>query len=146
MGYDIFSMREDREKAIAYDQKWGNTFRFDKDTGEYTRSGSTVYFRANIWGMAIIREVHSALGMSDLNDALYDNSGTVIRDWECEKYADHLDAKSDDEIKAALLEVLVATSPELANDPDEVSAWVKEIRAWADFLRVCADLKGCEVC
>jgi hypothetical protein len=146
MGYDIFSMREDREKAIAYDKKWGNDFWFNKETGEYERKSNTVYFRANIWGMAILREVHSALGVADLNDALYDNSGTVIRDWECEKYADLIDAKTDDEILAAVLVAFAAQSPESAEDPEEITAWVKEVRAWADFLRTCSDLKGAEVC
>lgn len=146
MGYDIFSMREDREKAIAYDQKWGNDFWFNKDTGEYERKSNTVYFRANIWSMQVIREVHFALGISELNEALYDNSGTVIRDWECERYADFIDGKTDEEIKAAVLVALAATSPELLGDEAEIAAWVKEIRAWADFLRVCADLKGAEVC
>jgi hypothetical protein len=146
MGYDIFSMREDRAKAIAYDKKWGNDFWFDKETGEYQRKADTVYFRANIWGMAIIREIHSALGIAELNEALYDNSGTVIRDWECERYADFFDGKTDEEIKAAVLVAFAAQAPESAQDAEEIAAWIKEIRAWADFLRVCSDLKGAEVC
>ena len=146
MGYDIFSMREDREKAIAYDQKWGNTFWFNKETGEYERKSNTVYYRQNIGGMAVLRDIHIALGVADLNDSLYDNSGTVIRDWECEKFADAIDAKTDEEILSAVKAALAAQSPETADEPEEIAAWAKEVRAWADFLRVCADLKGAEVC
>ena len=147
MGYDIFSMREDREKAIAYDQKWGNTFWFNKETGEYERKSNTVYYRMNIGGMVVLRDIHLTLGVSDLNDSLYDNSGTVIRDWECEKFADEIDAKTDEEIAAAARPAIVAAYYAQANDlEEEVVYWVKEVRAWADFLRVCADLKGAEVC
>jgi hypothetical protein len=147
MGYDIFSMREDREKAIAYDQKWGNTFWFNKETGEYERKSNTVYYRTNIGGMAVLRDIHLALGVADLNDSLYDNSGTVIRDWECEKFADAIDAKTDEEIAAAARPAIVAAYYAQADDlEEEVAYWVKEVRAWADFLRVCADLKGAEVC
>ena len=154
MGYDIFSMREDRDRAIAYDKKWGNTFWFDKDTGEYARQSNTVYYRQNIWGMAVLRDINTALGLADLNDSLYDNSGTVIRDWECERYADAIDAKTDEEITKEVRIVLashdlitpLSTGLLSGDQEEEVVAWVKEVRAWSDFLRTCADLKGAEVC
>lgn len=146
MGYDIFSMREDRKKAIAYDQKWGNTFWFNKETGEYERKSNTVYYRMNIGGMVVLRDIHLTLGVADLNDSLYDNSGTVIRDWECEKFADAIDAKTDEEILLAVKAALAAQSPETVDEPEEIAAWAKEVRAWADFLRTCSELKGAEVC
>jgi len=147
MGYDIYSMREDREKAIAYDQKWGNTFWFNKETGEYERKSNTVYYRQNIGGMSVLRDIHLALGVGELNDSLYDNSGTVIRDWECEKFADEIDAKTDEEIAAAARPAVIAAQYADADNLDEETAyWVKEVRAWADFLRTCSELKGAEVC
>lgn len=148
MGYDIYSMREDREQAIAYDKAWGNTFWFNKDTGEYERRSSSVYYRLNIWGMAVLRDIHAALGIAEINEALWDNSGTVIRDWECRNYADFIAEKSDAEIRAAVEQALVAHDeyPKGDDVEEEVAGWVKEVRAWGDFLNRCADLKGAEVC
>jgi hypothetical protein len=97
----------------------------------------------NIWGMGILRQLNEKLGVGFLNEALWDNSGTVIRDWECEDAADALAAKDDLEIRAAVIEA-VKDEPELNND-EQVGLWVKEVRAWQEYLRICADLKGCEV-
>ena len=54
MGYDLSSVDNDPKVAEDFAKKFGYTYLFDKETGAY-QGGSDVYFRANIWGMAIIR-------------------------------------------------------------------------------------------
>ena len=142
MGYDIYSMREDREKSLAYAKKatpW--IFGGSDEAPDYWRN--TVYYRMNIGGMGILRKINEILGVEFLNEALWDNSGTVIRDWECEDAAGKLAAKDDLEIRAAVIEV-VKDEPELNND-EQVGLWVQEVRAWQEYLSICAELKGCEV-
>ena len=142
MGYDIYSMREDREKSLAYAKKatpW--IFGGSDEAPDYWRN--TVYYRMNIGGMGILRKINEILGVEFLNEALWDNSGTVIRDWECEDAAEKLAAKDDLEIRAAVIEV-VKDEPELNND-EQVGLWVQEVRAWQEYLSICAELKGCEV-
>lgn len=142
MGYDIYSMREDREKSHEYAKK--HTPWVLEENGElpdYWRN--TAYYRMNIWGMGVLRALNEKLGVEFLNEALWDNSGTVIRDWECEDAAEKLAAKDDLEIRAAVIEV-VKDEPELNND-EQIGLWVQEVRAWQEYLSICANLKGCEV-
>ncbi len=54
MGYDLSSVDNDPKVAEEFAKKFGYTYLFDKETGAY-QGGPDVYFRANIWGMAIIR-------------------------------------------------------------------------------------------
>ena len=142
MGYDIYSMREDREKSHAFAKK--STPWVLEENGElpdYWRN--TAYYRMNIWGMGTLRQLNEKLGVGFLNEALWDNSGTVIRDWECYDAAEALAKKDDLEIRAAVVEV-VKDDPQLNND-EGVGLWVQEVRHWQEYLRICSDLKGCEV-
>lgn len=140
MGYDIYSMLPDKEKAKKY-AKEATPWVFDEH-GVYVGSDS-VYYRMNIWGMGILRSLNEALGVSYLNEYLCDNSGRVIRSWECREAADHLNGLSDDEIREAVMEI-VAGDTQL-DTPEEIAAWVKEVRHWQEYLNLCSELKGCEV-
>ena len=146
MGYDIYSMREDREKSHEYAKK--NTPWVLGDNGElpdYWRN--TAYYRMNIWGMGILRQLNEKLGVEFLNEALWDNSGTVIRDWECRDAAEALAAKDDLDIRAAVIEALSSyDGAQFLIDKDgEVEGWIQEVRHWQEYLDLCSELKGCEV-
>ena len=142
MGYDIYSMRPDREQSLAFAKK--ATPWVLEENGELPSYWQdTAYFRMNIWGMGVLRQLNEKLGVEFLNEALWDNSGTVIRDWECRDAAEALSKKDDLEIRAAVVEV-VKNEPELNND-EQVGLWVEEVRHWQEYLRICAELKGCEV-
>lgn len=56
MGFDISSNEPNREKAEEFAKKYEYTYLFDKDTGEY-KGDSSLYFRANIWGMSDIHRI-----------------------------------------------------------------------------------------
>ena len=140
MGYDIFSMREDKAAAEAYARKH-TKWLFDAN-GNYTGS-EAVYYRLNIWGMGILRQLNEKLGVEYLNNALWDNSGTVIRDWECHEASEHLNGIPDEVIREAVQEVV--KGDEHLDNPEEIQAWVNEVRSWQEYLRICGALKGCEV-
>lgn len=54
MGYDLYSEVPDIQVAEQFAKKNGYTYLFDPETGGYD-GDAKVYFRANIWGMSIIR-------------------------------------------------------------------------------------------
>jgi hypothetical protein len=83
MGYDIESVGPDRNKAMEFAKKYQYDYLFDESTKAYMGS-DRVYFRANIWGMAMIRRVLDSV--VNLNNSKYpeefamatmDNSGNV---------------------------------------------------------------------
>lgn len=137
MGYDIYSMMPNRDAAEAYARK-ATTWLIDEND-QYT-GGDTVYYRMNIWGMAILRQLNDKLGVEYLNEYLWDNSGKVIRAWECHEASEHLNSIPDEVIRAA-----VKSTVENPNDEEDVEGWVNEVRNWQQYLRVCGALKGCEV-
>ena len=146
MGYDIYSMREDREKSLAYAKKatpW--IFGGSDEAPDYWRN--TVYYRMNIGGMGILRKINELLGVAFLNEALWDNSGTVIRDWECGDASEILAKKDDLEIRAAVIEALneYDGAQFLIDKDGEVQGWIEEVRHWQEYLHICSELKGCEV-
>ena len=146
MGYDIYSMREDRQKSHEYAKK--HTPWVLEENGElpdYWRN--TAYYRMNIGGMGILRKINEILGVEFLNEALWDNSGTVIRDWECRDAAEALAAKDDLDIRAAVIEALSSyDGAQFLIDKDgEVEGWIQEVRHWQEYLDLCSELKGCEV-
>jgi hypothetical protein len=143
MGYDIYSLREDRDKAEAYAKKSRNLW-IEEDGSYAATAPSTVYYRMNIWGMGILRELNEQLGVGFLNEYLVDNSGRVIRSWECEDAAETLASKTDEEILEVVKSV-VANEEQISGDADEIQAWAKEVRMWQEYLLICSDLKGCEV-
>ena len=108
---------------------------------------NTVYYRMNIGGMGILRKINEILGVEFLNEALWDNSGTVIRDWECRDVAEALAAKDDLDIRAAVIEALSSyDGAQFLIDKDgEVEGWIQEVRHWQEYLDLCSELKGCEV-
>lgn len=142
MGYDIYSMRPDRERSHDYAKK-RTPWVLEDDGSLPSYWQDTAYYRMNIWGMAVLRELNDRLGVASLNEALWDNSGTVIRDWECRNAAELIAAKSDAEIRTIVAEVVKAF-PELDNE-EQIGMWVEEVRSWQEYLALCADLKGCEV-
>jgi hypothetical protein len=146
MGYDIYSMREDREKSLAFAKKATPWIFGDSDEApDYWRN--TAYYRMNIGGMGILRKLNELLGVGFLNEALWDNSGTVIRDWECHDAAEALAQKDDLEIRAAVIEALneYDGTKFLIDKDGEVQGWIEEVRHWQEYLRICSELKGCEV-
>lgn len=96
MGYDIESVEGDRDKAAKFAKKYEYTYLFDEKTGEYTGS-DTIYFRANIWGMSMIRVVLDEI--IKLNDgdfpeefgfATMDNSGNQCTPNGIKEYLAHI--------------------------------------------------------
>jgi hypothetical protein len=55
MGYDIESVDSNPAQAEAFAKRYEYNYMFETD-GSY-KGAATVYFRANIWGMGIIRNV-----------------------------------------------------------------------------------------
>ena len=77
MGYDLYSESSDIKVAEEFAKKNNYTYLFDPETGGYD-GDAKVYFRANIWGMSIIRnfidQAHTKLALdSGEYDALPTN-------------------------------------------------------------------------
>ena len=148
MGYDIYSLRENRELAAAHAKQFRSMW-IEKD-GSYAESApSTLYFRLNIWGMGYLRSFHEEIGFPEVNENLYDNSGNIIKDYECEELYDALSEMSEQKIKEIMTGILLAspyTDDKTKADPEEeATAWVAVIEEWRQFLGHCRNLKGCEV-
>ena len=148
MGYDIYSLLPDREAAAAHAKKYRSMW-IDEDGSYAEKAPDTLYFRLNIWGMPMLRDFHEAIGLDDVNESLVDNSGDVIKNYQCRQLSEKIAAMSDDEIKTIMTTLLVNnpyTDDGTKAAPDEeATAWLGLIREWQDFLALCADLKGCEV-
>jgi hypothetical protein len=97
----------------------------------------------------MLRDFHDAIGFDEVNENLYDNSGNIIKDYECRKISEKIASLTDDEIKKEMVEILLRnpfTDDATKADPsEEADAWVGLVREWQEFLAQCADLKGCEV-
>ena len=148
MGYDIYSLLPDREAAAAHAKKYRSMW-IDEDGSYAEKAPDTLYFRLNIWGMPMLRDFHEAIGLDDVNESLVDNSGDVIKNYQCRQLSEKIAAMSDDEIKTIMTTLLVNnpyTDDGTKAAPDEeATAWLGLIREWQEFLALCADLKGCEV-
>ena len=148
MGYDIYSLLPDREAAAAHAKKYRSMW-IDEDGSYAEKAPDTLYFRLNIWGMPMLRDFHEAIGLDDVNESLVDNSGDVIKNYQCRQLSEKIAAMGDDEIKTIMTTLLVNnpyTDDGTKAAPDEeATAWLGLIREWQEFLALCADLKGCEV-
>ena len=148
MGYDIYSLRENRELAAAHARQFRSMW-IEKDGSYAENAPSTLYFRLNIWGMGYLRSFHDEIGFSEVNENLYDNSGNIIKDYECEELYDALSEMSEQKIKEIMTGILLAspyTDDKTKADPEEeATAWVAVIEEWRQFLGHCRNLKGCEV-
>lgn len=148
MGYDIYSLLPNREAAAAHAKKYRSMW-IDEDGSYAEKAPDTLYFRLNIWGMPMLRDFHEAIGLDDVNESLVDNSGDVIKNYQCRQLSEKIAAMGDDEIKTIMTTLLVNnpyTDDGTKAAPDEeATAWLGLIREWQDFLALCADLKGCEV-
>lgn len=148
MGYDIFSLRENRELAAAHAKKFRSMW-IEPDGSYAEKAPSALYFRLNIWGMGYLRSFHDEIGFPEVNENLYDNSGNIIKDYECEELSEAIKQLSDERIKDIMTTILIAdpnTNDDVKANPDEeATAWLGLIREWQEFLDHCAQLKGCEV-
>ena len=148
MGYDIYSLRENRELAAAHAKKFRSMW-IEEDGSYAERAPSTLYFRLNIWGMGYLRSFHEEIGFPEVNENLYDNSGNIIKNYDCEELSEEIKNLSDERIKDIMIAILVAspyTDDDTKAKPDEeATAWLGVIREWQEFLGHCAELKGCEV-
>ena len=148
MGYDIYSLRENRELAAAHAKQFRSMW-IEPDGSYAERAPSTLYFRLNIWGMGYLRSFHEEIGFPEVNEKLYDNSGNIIKDYECEELYDALSEMSEQKIKEIMTGILLAspyTDDKTKADPEEeATAWVAVIEEWRQFLGHCRNLKGCEV-
>jgi hypothetical protein len=131
MGYDIESVNGDRSKAAEFAKKYEYTYLFDETTGEYTGSDN-LYFRANIWGMSMIRVVLDKI--VTLNGGEYpeefafatmDNSGNQCTPAGIKEYLAHIS------MFTGLYPELYENSTDLFNDIREsikpvVAQWVNE--------------------
>ena len=133
MGYDIESVMPDRSKAAEFAKKYEYTYLFDEKTGEYTGS-DTLYFRANIWGMSMIRMVlHKIIEHNqseypaEFADATMDNSGNQCTPSGIKEYLAEI------AMFTGLYPELYENSTDLFNDIREaikpvVTQWVNEQR------------------
>lgn len=148
MGYDIYSLREDRELAAAHAKKFRSMW-IEKDGSYAEKAPSALYFRLNIWGMGYLRSFHEEIGFPEVNENLYDNSGNIIKDYECEELSEAIKQLSDERIKDIMTTILIADpntdDGTKANPDEEATAWLGLIREWQEFLAHCVGLKGCEV-
>lgn len=148
MGYDIYSLLPNREVAAAHAKKYRSMW-INEDGSYDEKAPDTLYFRLNIWGMPMLREFHDAIGFDEVNESLVDNSGDVIKNYQCRALSEKIAEMSDKEINGIMAEIIRRnpyTDDSTRNDPsEEATAWVELIREWQEFLAQCADLKGCEV-
>ena len=148
MGYDIYSLREDRSLAEAHAKKFRSMW-IEPDGSYAERAPSALYFRLNIWGMGYLRSFHEEIGFPEVNENLYDNSGNIIKDYECEELSEAIKALSDASIKEIFENVLRndphADDATKADPSEEAERWVELAREWQEFLAHCVELKGCEV-
>jgi len=148
MGYDIYSLLPDRKVAEAHAKKHRSMW-INEDGSYDEKAPDTLYFRLNIWGMPMLRDFHEAIGFDDVNENLYDNSGNIIKDYECRKISEKIASLTDDEIKKEMVEILLRNpfidDATKADPSEEATAWVELIREWQEFLSGCSELKGCEV-
>lgn len=102
MGYDIVTIEADAAKAQKFAAKYNYTYLFDKETGEWS-GGDEVYFRANIWGMSIIRGTQYSLcyvtNMTDADtedwmEAMSWNDGRIIDSAKIARFLDKIDELS----------------------------------------------------
>lgn len=148
MGYDIYSLLPDREAAAAHAKKYRSMW-IDEDGSYAAEAPDTLYFRLNIWCMPMLRDFHEAIGLDDVNESLVDNSGDVIKNYQCRQLSEKIAAMGDDEIIAEMSVIIkgnaYASDADKADPSEEATAWLGLVREWQDFLALCADLKGCEV-
>lgn len=148
MGYDIYSLLPDRKAAAEHAKQYRSMW-INEDGSYDEKAPDTLYFRLNIWGMPMLREFHDAIGFDDVNENLLDNSGQIIKDYECRAISEKIASMSDDEIKKEMIEILIrnpfADDATKADPSEEATAWLGLVREWQAFLGKCADLKGCEV-
>lgn len=148
MGYDIFSLLPDRKAAEAHAKKHRSMW-INEDGSYDEKAPETLYFRLNIWGMPMLREFHDSIGFDSVNENLMDNSGNVIKDYECREIAEKIAGTSDQTILEIMTEIIKAnpySSDKSKIDPsEEARYWLAIVREWQDFLFGCAKLKGCEV-
>jgi hypothetical protein len=148
MGYDIYSLLPNRDAAAAHAKKYRSMW-VNEDGSYDEKAPDTMYFRLNIWGMGYLRAFHDEIGFPEVNENLYDNSGNIIKNYECEELSEAIKSLSDERIKDIMTTILVDdpnTIDEVKAAPDEeAAAWTAIIREWQDFLAACAELKGCEV-
>jgi hypothetical protein len=148
MGYDIYSLLPDRKAAAEHSKKHRSMW-VNEDGSYDEKAPDTLYFRLNIWGMPMLREFHDAIGFDEVNENLLDNSGEVIKDYECRALSEKIASMSDEQIKNEMI-AIIANNPFMddhtkAFPSEEATSWVGLIREWQAFLEKCADLKGCEV-
>jgi hypothetical protein len=148
MGYDIYSLLPDRDAAAAHAKKYRSMW-IDEDGSYAEKAPDTIYFRLNIWGMPMLRDFHEAIGLDDVNESLVDNSGDVIKNYQCRQLSEKIASMGDDEIIAIMSDLIKANTyssdADRADPSEEAKSWLGLIREWQEFLSLCADLKGCEV-
>ncbi|NBW18345.1 MAG: hypothetical protein EBR82_61260 [Caulobacteraceae bacterium] len=133
MGYDIESVNGDRAKAAEFAKKYEYTYLFDEKTGEYTGSDN-LYFRANIWGMSMIRVILDKIVTlnggeypAEFAMATMDNSGNQCTPAGIKEYLAHIS------MFTGLYPELYENTTDLFNDIREsikpvVAEYVKETR------------------
>lgn len=148
MGYDIFSLLPNREAAAEHAKKYRSMW-IEPDGSYAEKAPDTLYFRLNIWGMPMLREFHEAIGFDEVNECLYDNSGDVIKSYQCRGLSEMIAKMTDDEIIHEMSVIIkgnaYASDADKADPSEEAKSWLGLIREWQDFLAACAELKGCEV-
>ena len=117
MGYDIFSLLPNREAAAEHAKKYRSMW-IEPDGSYAEKAPDTLYFRLNIWGMPLLREFHEAIGFDEVNECLYDNSGDVIKSYQCRGLSEMIAKMSDDEIIAEMTQEQLARLRKLKPDAD----------------------------
>lgn len=174
MGYDISTRLADRDKAAAFAKKYGYSYMFNEDSGEY-QGDEAPYFRANIWGMGTIRRAlfniyQGSQYKNEVNDGklveILDkfswNDGAhvtvkdcefLIRLWDKDKAIDSVMLEVHDEIEAdknylkshKYDEEKKEFVPYTATVDEVVNGKVALLEEFVDYLGVAKELDGCLV-
>lgn len=142
MGYDVYSRLGDAKRAMDFARKYEYNWMFDKESN--FKGDERVYYRVNIWGMGTIRqylaEVASAQNQMEELDPILKKFSWNDGDWvtiqECTFLADLIEFSPQD-VKDLAAEAV-------AEDGD-TEGLNKGLAEFVEYLRICAELEGCEV-
>lgn len=173
MGYDISTVRGDKDMAAAFAKAYNYTWMFNNETGEYEGTDQP-YFRANIWGMGTLRQMISTLysesdimteandlAMTNILETLSWNDGKLVSPSDCELIISLYDEQKVLNIAyhTVLLRVMEDKEYLKGMRPTEDGKWeqyeatvieaaegyVSLLKEFISYLEIAKELDGCLV-